>query len=407
MLVRDIKSNKKLVFHYFHLASDYTMEQLGTLIEKDLGKNFSLFQTSDNAVWNPFVLLFWTETPLEVVPNTLCNLFRNNEHIAFWNNEVSGLLNNGQHPCTCSDVNVRTDNPRNFWHFVIAHNYEDGEYIYRFGAALSFHETLRGLCGANNTIKEGTVIDYIFIAEPAVGNRFFIPINFKVKDSYWDGSKENFFLADVKGIYDLKTINPRLFGELSFIKVLPDKIKPETISRTSGTGISYYICYPEEKISITINGITYPDIHTSFERDFMRNMGNIKRVIVPKKKELRERLLKVAMEQSQEEMETCYLGENITKADAVKMFLGNVKKRKDERQQNDKLSLENYYGQIVAERRHMLERKEAIKERTKSFIPIPHILIPQSTQGSIHDLTLYLHRRNNKYYLDREEVNLQ
>ena len=405
MLVRDIKSNKKLIFHYFLLASDYTIEQLGALVEKDLGDDFSLFQTNDNNSWNPFVLLFWTETPLQGAPSTLLSLFHNNEHIALWEDQRYCLLNNGEYLYFCPDMNCR-QGLTGLGYFVIAHNYKDGEYTYRFGAGFTACGAVATLCGADNTIKEGTVIDYIFFARPNVQNKYFVPINFKVRESYWNDSYGHIFLTDVKGVYDLKKIKPKVYGELGLIKLLPDKMKPETLSQIQNITIEYYICYPEEKISITAEGVDYKDSPALAPLLNMRS--NIKRVIVPKKKELREKLLGLAIENTQEEMEMCYFGEAIAKTDAVKMFLGNAKKQKNERQLHDKTYLENYYGSLVADRRRSIERRDLIKERTKSFIPIPHILIPQHTEGfSICDLSLYIHKRNNKYYFDREEVNIQ
>lgn len=396
--MRTIDSTNKLVFHYGLLTTPLSLQELGERLNGSL-KDFILFPRVEIEGQNSYLLIFWTDQILNSMPEDFtarlvapdiylapCGFIVNNGMTRWGSNLGQYRYCNYDY----SDFNIQEP------YYLIAHTFEDGVYRYRIISGADSNDCVYRLCGADNRIKEGMVIDYVFIMKNPNEYNYFYKLDFKIKDSYV--TRNDAFLFDVKGIFNPKVTNKSL-NRINFFRILPDKTRAEFfVGYYKGFGLKVYLGFPEDKTKVEGGRIIYET-----ERPRLSN-EKIDRFVIPNDLELREKVIESLVCEGQGE--GTYLSAILTKGDVIKNFVSRVDQAKREALKQDRLDLERRYYNLIKRRDELLDNKIVYAEKIKNFIPTPDIVIPKSENcQAIAELTLYITKKGDKYYFEREESN--
>lgn len=271
--------------------------------------------------------------------------------------------------------------------YLITHKYENNKYVYTLNKAGSFTETI-----SNIENPERTVLDLTFTGRRTNSySNCYSFHNYKIKERYITDSGY-VILSDVKGIIDYKKIELNLVNKTTIFNLLPGWRNPRWGCPQYYENISLDILslIPEEKVDFK-------------DTKLLNSMADKNMLILTKDIEILNEELRLRKSYASFPAIFDYVkNKKSSMEEIIEGFEEQRIKRNAQRIAQEREELVSYLQQARRQVKDLETRIYTLEYQTKSFIPIPKIILPTNPSNLCVDVEGLLKTKNNEYIIGEE-----
>lgn len=363
----------------------------GAILDRYIQDNYLLIARNslccdDNETWySTSLFISWDESPEKVVSSLNRFYYEENGNCFIQGNIV---YNNGKD--VVKGYNCVRGDSAGAYSYLISHRYEEGKYIYTITSGTSFKNTLMTL---SPRFKKNTVLDLVFTGR--VSNNYNNTYNFdnyKIKE--WHVGTNGVVLSNKEGLVNLETCECQ---NVLFLNFLPDwKNQIYVPNYYSGMDVRMYDFVPEKNVKIEKGKLFY-------NGENMQTSTHMRAILADDLEE-RQKLIDILICWGFNPSLDLYIKNHytVTKEEVLEEFCKKVADSKKKEEREEYTELKYSIAQIERELKDIDEKIAVLEYRTKEFIPMPEIKLPQNMPKQFFSAYSLLRLENNKYIIEEE-----